>query len=257
MSIAYRVAGNGKPALLFVHGWCCDQSHWDAQVHNLAPQYKVVTIDLAGHGKSGLGRKIWTMKAFSDDIMAVVKALDLDQVILIGHSMGGDVIAWTEQRMPERVIGLIGVDTFENVEQKYTQEQFDGLMAPFQANFAEAMRGLVESMFTPSSDPILVEQVAAGLAAALPKVGLEVARAFLRPKLSLAQVLEKVEAPIRCIASDRNTVNIEAAQRHASSFEVVYMSDVGHFVMMEDPDTFNRLLGKIVKELAYYQAETT
>jgi len=44
-------------------------------------------------------------------------------------------------------------------------------------------------------------------------------------------------------------VNADAARRHASSFEVVYMSDVGHFVMMEDPETFNRLLGDIVKKI--------
>ncbi len=171
--------------------------------------------------------------------------------------MGGDVIAWAQPRMFERVIGLIGVDTFDNVEQKYTQEEFDGLMAPFHVNFAEAMRKLVESMFTPNSDPILVERVAGDMAAAPPTVGLEVARAFLRPKLSLDQVLEKVRAPIRCIASDKNTVNVEVAQRHISSFEVVYMSNVGHFIMIEDPDTFNRLLDEIVEELVSYQAEAT
>ncbi len=65
-----------------------------------------------------------------------------EQVVLIGHSIGGDVIALAKQRMPERVIGLIGVDTFENIKQKYTKEQYKGLMASFQASFAEAMRRL-------------------------------------------------------------------------------------------------------------------
>ena len=257
VSIAYQVVGSGKPALLFVHGWCCDQSYWDAQVYHFAPQYKVVTIDLVGHGKSGMNRKTWTMEAFSEDVVAVVKGLDLDQVVLIGHSMGGSVIAWAERRMPERVIGLVGIDTFENVEQIYTQEQLDALLAPFQANFVEAMRALVKSMFTPSSDPILVERVATNMSAAPPKVGLSVASTFLRPRLSLAQVFEEVQAPICCIASDRNTVNVEAARRHASSFEVVYMSNIGHFVMIEDPNRFNRLLDEILKELISYQAEAT
>ena len=103
----------------------------------------------------------------------------------------------------------------------------------------------------------MIERVASGMAAASPKVWLEVARAFLRPKLSLTRVLEKVKAPIRCVASDRNTVNVEVARRHASSFEVVYMSNVGHFVMIEDPTTFNRLLDEIVKELILYQVEAT
>ena len=74
---------------------------------------------------------------------------------------------------------------------------------------------------------------------------------------ALALEFEEVKAPIRCIASDRNTVSVEAARRHASSFQVVYMPDVGHFAMMEDPDTFNRLLGEIVKEIVSYQAKAT
>ena len=95
------------------------------------------------------------------------------------------------------------------------------------------------------------------MSAAPPEVALTVAGAIMRPSLSLAQVFEEVRAPIRCIASDRNTVDIEAARRHSSSFDVVYMSNVGHFVMMEDPDTFNRLLDEIVKELVSYQKKKT
>ena len=52
-----------------------------------------MSIDLAGHGESGLQRKLWTIEAFGGDVAAVVKKLGLKRVILIGHSTGGDVIA--------------------------------------------------------------------------------------------------------------------------------------------------------------------
>jgi pimeloyl-ACP methyl ester carboxylesterase len=52
----------------------------------------VVAIDLAGHGESGVGRKAWTMPTFGDDLVAVVERLALADAVLIGHSMGGDVI---------------------------------------------------------------------------------------------------------------------------------------------------------------------
>ena len=112
VSIAYQVVGSGQPALVFVHGWCCDQSYWDSQVPYFSQRYKVVTIDLAGHGDSGLNRRTWTMAEFGNDVVAVVKELDLDRVVLIGHSMGGFVVAEAERRMPKRVIGLVGADTF-------------------------------------------------------------------------------------------------------------------------------------------------
>ena len=110
--IHYDVQGNGPPALLFVHGWCCDHHVWDGQVDHFAPHYTVVRPDLAGHGASGRDRAHWTMEAFGGDVAAVVEQLGLDQVVLIGHSMGGAVIVEAARRLPDAVIGLVGADTW-------------------------------------------------------------------------------------------------------------------------------------------------
>ena len=50
VSISYQVTGKGLPALVFVHGWCCDKSYWDPQVRYFAADHQVITVDLAGHG---------------------------------------------------------------------------------------------------------------------------------------------------------------------------------------------------------------
>ena len=71
--ISFQVKGSGAPALVFIHGWCCDRTYWDAQAAHFSKKHKVVAIDLAGHGGSGLGRKVWTMAAFGEDVVAVVK----------------------------------------------------------------------------------------------------------------------------------------------------------------------------------------
>jgi pimeloyl-ACP methyl ester carboxylesterase len=65
VSIHYRVAGHGRTALVFVHGWCGEQGHWDEQIAAFSPNYTVVTIDIAGHGASGTNRTEWTMEAFA------------------------------------------------------------------------------------------------------------------------------------------------------------------------------------------------
>jgi len=249
VSIAYRVAGSGQPALLFVHGWSCDQTYWDAQVPHFSQQHKVVTIDLAGHGESGLNRNIWTAAAFGEDVVAVVKELDLDQVVLIGHSMGGLVIVEAEQRMPERVVGLVGADTFSNIERIIPQEQTDQILASMRDNFAETIRNLVRtSMFTPTSDPALIDRIVANMSATPPEIGVGVAEGM--SKYDLARAFEEVKAPIYCICAERSPINVEAAKRHALSFKAMFMPGVGHFVMIEDHATFNRLLAEIVTELA-------
>ncbi len=249
--ISYHVQGNGSPALVFVHGWCCDRSYWDEQVPYFAQKYKVVTIDLAGHGGSGLGRTDMTMAAFGKDVAVVVEKLGLDRVVLIGHSMGGSVILEAARLMPKRVIGLVGADTFENVERKRTQDEINEIHNRFRANFAEVTTNMVRGMFIPSSDSALVEKVVANISAFPSEVGLGELKGYINyidTNNEQIRALQEVQAPIRCINSDRNPTDVEAAQKYAKSFEVIYMSNVGHFVQMEDPKTFNLLLDETVFE---------
>jgi len=247
--IHYQVQGQGKPALIFIHGWCCDRSYWDAQLPYFAHKYIVVAIDLAGHGESGLDRKEWTMGAFGEDVVAAVNKLNLEQVVLVGHSMGGPVILEAARRMPKRVIGLVGVDTLQNFEDKFTQEQIDDMLTPLRSNFAEATRNFVRTMFTPNSDPALVEKIAADMSFASQEIGLGALEGYVDfQNNEKIQVLQEVQAPITCISSDKYPTNVETNQRYAPSFQAKIMSGVGHFNMMEDPETFNRLLEEAVQE---------
>jgi pimeloyl-ACP methyl ester carboxylesterase len=236
------------PALVFVHGWCCDRNYWAGQVSYFAQQYKVVTIDLAGHGESGLERQAWTMEAFGEDVVAVVNTLGLGQIVLIGHSMGGPVIIEAARQMPDRVVGLVGVETLPDVEQTYTEEQIIENVAPFRANFADATRKLVRGAFLADADPTLVEHVATDMAAGPPEVGIGVRQDFYSKGQNLRDGLQEITAPMILINSDYRPTNIESAQRY--DIDVSLMSGVGHFVMMEDTETFNRLLDATVKRFA-------
>ena len=248
-AIHYQVQGQGKPAIIFIHGWCCDRSYWDAQLPYFAQKHIVVAIDLTGHGESGLDRKEWTMGAFGEDVVAVVNKLNLEQVVLVGHSMGGSVILEAARRMPKRVIGLVGVDTLQNFEDKFTQEQIDDWFTPLRSNFAEATRNFVRTMFTPNSDPALVEKIATDMSSAPQEVGSGALEGYVDfQNNEIIRVLQEVQAPITCINSDKYPTNVETNQRYAPSFKAMIMSGVGHFNMMEDPETFNRLLEETVQE---------
>lgn len=248
VSISYEVQGEGESPLVFVHGWCCDKNYWKFQVPHFAKQHKVIIINLAGHGESGLGRENWTIEAFGKDVTAVVEKLDLDQVILIGHSMGGPVIIEAARQMPKRIIGLVGIDTFQNFETEYTQEQFDEFLEPFKANFTKSVSSFVRSMFPFNADPALVEWVVADMSSAHKEVGINAMEGLFNfdPK----EVLKEVRIPIYCINSDMRPTNVEVNRRHALVFEVKYMPGIGHFVMMEDPETFNKLLAETISEIS-------
>lgn len=244
--IHYEVHGKGTPTLVFVHGWCCDRSYWEKQVNHFGQQYKVVAVDLAGHGESGLGRKTWTISAFGEDVVAVVEKLDLKPVVLIGHSMGGEVIVEAARRISKRVTGLVGVDTFRRVG-PMRKEQIDDFLSPFRANFAEAARNFVRRMFVSNSDSALVEKIVEDMSAAPPDVGVGAGEELLNTDLKAD--LQEMKAPIVVINSDYRPTDVEAAQKYG--IEVVFMSGVGHFVMLEDAETFNHLLDEAVKRFAH------
>ncbi len=249
--LAYQVHGNGNPVLVFVHGWCCNRTYWDAQVTHFSQQYTVVTVDLAGHGESGLDRENWTMTAFGRDVVAIVEKLDLNDVILVGHSMGGPVIVEAARIIPSRILGLVGVDSFSSVGHNYSPAQIEAINATTPDNFADATAYKVRNfMFTPNSDARLIDKIVADLSSAPHEVGIGAQQAIFKWYTSeCVESLPVIQVPLLCISSTMHPLNVETMQHYNSAFKVVYMDDVGHFIMMEDPETFNNHLAKIVNEL--------
>jgi pimeloyl-ACP methyl ester carboxylesterase len=251
--IHYEVQGNGATALVFVHGWCCNRRFWDPQVEHFASHYTVVCIDVGGHGTSGRERTQWTVPAFGQDIVAVVKQQGLEQVVLIGHSMGGSWIVEAARHLPRAVIGVIGADTWPNTEQAPTPAQVAEILAPFRTNFVEAMHAFVRALFVPTSDPALVEHVMATMSAAPPPMAISARESVLRNVPDLQAGFRQIQAPKMLIyAEDWRPPNMAAMQRWG--IEVVPMSGVGHFMMMEAPQTFNRLLDEAVRQCLHRKA---
>lgn len=250
--IHYEVHGSGEPALVFVHGWSCDRTYWDEQLPHFSERYATVTIDLAGHGESGIEREVWSMKAFGQDVVAVVEKLGLEEVVLVGHSMGGLVVAEAALLLGDRVKVVVGADTFGDVSGRISDEQLEAFLQPFRDDFGSATRELVHSnFFVSTSDTAFIERIAEDMATATPEVGTGSLLGYLNwYNHESEDSFRDLHVPVRLINSDYNPTNVDAGREATSSFEVVLMSGVGHFVMMEDPDTFNRLLGAIVEEFS-------
>jgi pimeloyl-ACP methyl ester carboxylesterase len=245
--IAYETHGAGSTALVFVHGWSCDRTYWAAQIEPFARAFRVVTVDLAGHGESGVGRTAWTMGAFGGDVAAVVEALGPERAVLIGHSMGGDVIVEAARRLPGRVAGLIWVDVYKGLGPGRTLDEARTRIGPFRASFQEATREFVRGMFPPGADRSLVERVAADMSSAPPEVALPAMESAMTCKAEIVAALEELRLPAVAINPDDHPSDLESMDRHG--FEVVLMPGLGHFPMMEDPARFNALLSDAVERL--------
>jgi pimeloyl-ACP methyl ester carboxylesterase len=240
------VHGAGAPTLVFVHGWSCDRRYWSGQLHPLAGRYQTVAVDLAGHGDSGVGRRAWTMAAFGDDVVAIVEQLGVGELVLVGHSMGGDVIVEAALRLGDRVAGLVWVDTYNTLGEPRTGDEIEAFVAPFREDFVTATRALVRRLFTPDADAELVEWVAADMSAAPPEIAVDALEHAVGNERGILAGLRELTAPVVAINPGARPTDTEALRRHG--MKTVLMSGVGHFLMMEDPDRFNRLLGAVIEE---------
>jgi pimeloyl-ACP methyl ester carboxylesterase len=245
--ISYEVHGNGTTALVFVHGWSCDRTYWKGQVAPFSRNYKVVAIDLPGHGESGFGRKHWTMEAFGEDVAAVVKALDLKKVIMIGHSMGSVVIAEAALHLRERVAGLVMVDQFKSLGPGMTREEVELLATRFRIHFADSVKAFIRRTFLPESDSLLVEWVATDMSSAPPALALEAFENTLNYSRRMPQTLSRLKLPVIAINDNRRPTDVPSMKQYG--VEVMVMSGVGHFLMMEDPGKFNEFLETAIKKI--------
>ncbi len=246
--ISYEVWGEGEPALVFIHGWSCDARYWREQVPVFSKTHRVVVLDLAGHGHSGQGRARYTMENFGEDVKAVTEAAGIQQAILIGHSMGGSVIVEAARLTPERVVGLIGVDTLENVEFPLTREEFTKMVAPLERDFRAGAREFIGQMFFPETDPQLREWILSDMTAAPSAVALSAMKEMMELFITgeAARVAEKVQAPVVSVNGSLWPINYEANRRHLASYDAIVIDKADHFLMMDRPEEFNRALEKAI-----------
>ena len=242
--IAYNVVGKGEPALIFIHGWCCDSRYWENQLSAFSSKYKVITIDLAGHGNSSSNRSDYTMLSFAEDIKAVIDKEKIKRAILIGHSMGGGVIAEAARLMPKKVIGIIGIDTLQNVAEQLPQKVLDKVIKPFELDFTKAMQAFVQPMFPEKSDKKLVNWVEEDMSSEQKKVALSAFRNYAGQNVNgeASKVFDQITVPVILINSRLWPTNSEENRKHIKNYKLFYIEKTGHFPMLEKPKTFNRLL---------------
>jgi len=248
VEIRYEVRGSGNPALVFVHCWQCDRSYWEQQLPHFAAKYTVVALDLAGHGESGHNRTVWSPETYARDVQAVVEHLKLPQVILIGHSMGGPVVAEAAPLLPGKVLAIIGIDTFNNIGQIPDPKQMEPFFAAMKANFAATTDGFIRGMMFPAgADPALVDRIARDMSSGPADIGIASMESLW--KLNLGPVLEQAGVPVYCVNADKFPTDTAAGQKHAKLFKVRILPGTGHFLFLEKPGEFNKLLDETLAEI--------
>ena len=254
-NISYKITGSGDITLLFVHGSFIDQTYWKSQVAFFSDRYKVVTVDLPGHGQSGTERQHWSVQGFAEDVIEVIKELDLHNVILIGHSLGAGVNLIAASLYPAPVLGMVAIEYFKNAATPLPGE-YQQQAADIQRKLAVDFRKTNEeyarmALLTEKTNPAISKRIVEAYRNAFKPMGLATTPEIFEFYHTEKRLLPALRMKLYLINVDYMPTNEAALQQYTGSgFELLYMKGTSHFPMLENPDELNKLLENVVRKIS-------
>ena len=240
--INYYIKGTEKKALVFVHGYSCSSEYWWPQLEYFSKDHTVIAIDIAGHGKSGLNRQEYSMDAFGNDVTSVIEHLDLEEVVLIGHSMGGPVIVKAANKLGVKTRLIVGVDTFHDLST-------EGIGGFARTAVNTMFKLFYESMTEDSIDDFFIDKTDEDLARWIRNDALKspkhISQGTLDALLTMNYPESLRELSIPIVALNARTfreTKLDSNMNTYKNLQIEFMEDVGHFIMLERPVEFNNWL---------------
>lgn len=238
---AYAEAGSGTPVVL-LHGLMMDATLWDHQVDNLKDRFRVITIDAPGHGGSDArpaGIDFWQ---YAEDVFAICDRIGAGSAYFGGQSLGGFTILRGALLRPERVKGLILVDTSAREENPDVLPQYEAfLQVALQDGVSEDLAGMLFPIFfsatfaaRPEAEPWLKKMLAVDVNSTL-----AMTRAVL-DRDSVIDRLGEVRCPTIVIHGEEDLAlpidRAEELSRGIAGATLVRVPGAGHATPTERPD---------------------
>ena len=254
--IAFSDDGTGQP-VVFVHGFPLNRTMWQPQVAALSSTFRIVTVDLRGHGDSDAPLWRYRIDDFVDDILAVLDDLRLPRVSLVGLSMGGYVALALARLYPDRLSGLVLSDTRAQAD---TPEGRQGRFHLAQAAHERGAGAVADTMLpkllsakTRDSRPDLVAQVRT-MIEHMRLGGIVGDLMAMADRPDSVPLLETLDCPTLVIvgADDQTTplpdARLMAERIPGARLEII--PEAGHLPNLEQPDGFNGCLDRFLRGLA-------
>jgi pimeloyl-ACP methyl ester carboxylesterase len=241
MRVHYKTLGEGRSALVFVHGWTCDLTFWRRQAPRFAGR-RVLLVDLPGHGRSDEPEIAYTMTLFARAVDAVMRDAGVEKAVLVGHSMGTPVVRHFYRLWPEKTLGLVAVDgSFRAffLDPAQHSKFVDRYRGP---DYKTVVAGMIDAMMGPKTSLEDREAIRTVMLATPQHVVVSAAEGMGEPAVLRP---DPIAVPVLAVyaRSPFWTSEYEAYLRgFIADLEIEVVDGVGHFLMIDDPHGFNRRL---------------
>jgi len=254
VEINYFQQGQGDTTLFFLHGWCNDGTYWKNQVEYFSKNHTVYAIDLPGFGKSKAERTNWTIEEYANDVTAFIETMNLKNIVIIAHSMAGEIMLQTALSNNPKIIGVVGVDNFKSIdvvlppEQMKQMNDFFPLLEKDFKNSAPVYADLM--LFHPATSKEVKDRVKTDFANSDSVIGYGTIMSQMQYSYHDAQRLEQLNYKLYLINGDSFPTNETGLKnRCKNSFQVEMIAETGHYPMIEKPTEFNLILEKVLTSM--------
>ena len=156
--ISYSDTGKGN-AMVLLHGFLENQTMWQDLVPELSQKYRVITIDLLGHGESGCVGYLHSMEDNAEAVHSVLSKLRIRKAIFIGHSMGGYVALAVAELYPTGVKGLVLMNSTSKADSEERKANRDRAIKAVKNDYIGFVRLSIANLFNPDNRERLVNEI--------------------------------------------------------------------------------------------------
>jgi pimeloyl-ACP methyl ester carboxylesterase len=154
IEISYYDEGKGSPILL-IHGFAGSKQYWDKIIPKVASEYRVIALDLPGHGDSDMSKDNYSIEDMAGTVKELLDQLDLNKVTMFGHSLGGYITLAFAEMYPHYLNGYSLVHSTANPDSEEAKEAREANAKKIQEEGAGPfIEGLSRKLFSPKNTEI-------------------------------------------------------------------------------------------------------
>lgn len=250
-TLSYVDNQQGKSCLLFLHGAFIDKSYWQAQLDYFSPHYRVLAVDLVGHGQSSSYRKAYSIQAYGEDISKFLQQLALEEVILIGHSIGAAIMLEVALRAGSNIKGLVGIDYFKQLGVTLDKETIQQLKDQLNNDFANTCASYAnQALLSPNTAPAIKKRVLAAFTNMNPLVGIPLnCSSFVNSPREL-RLLRQLSLDLQLINVDYTPTEETLLQQYLDDgYYLQKLPGTCHYPMLEQSERLSLAIEKSIQQI--------
>ena len=251
--IAYDDVGAGDPAIIFVHGGFGGRGGFDLQEEYFSPNHRCIQVDLRGHGESDKPEN-WTMANHGDDMGELIRQLGLKKPVLVGQSMGGQVVISTAAQHPDLVGAIASLDSPSNVPgwTARVHGPYDHLIQRDQ-DFRKALEQFLSASHLPTDNPNRAKETSEFLAGLDDNVIINDWHGM--SAFDPASVLAGVKCPYLYVDCGQPYIDLDVVRELCPQVVVGRPVGAGHSALRVVPDQINAMLNRFIQHADAIAAE--